>query len=141
MHLLIVEARFYDELLDELTAGAAAALKEAGATFEVVSVDGALEVPGAIAIAEKTGRFDGYVALGVVIRGKTIHFEIVSEVSARGIMDLTVQHALCIGNGIQTVENADQAWQRCRVNELNKGGGAAKAALALIALKTELDRT
>ena len=138
MHLLIVEARFYDQLLDELTAGAQAALEAAGATFEVVSVNGALEVPGAIAIAETTGRFDGYVALGVVIRGETLHFEIVSQVSARGIMDLTTAQGLCIGNGIQTVENADQAWARCRVSDRNKGGGAAQAALAMISLKTGL---
>ena len=135
MHVLIVEARFYDDLLDELGRGARAALDEAGATHEVLTVPGALEIPGAIAMAAESGRFDAYVALGVVIRGETTHYEIVSNESARGIMDLTINRQLAIGNGILTVENGDQAWRRARVDDLNKGGGAAEAALAMAAIK------
>ena len=136
MHVLIVEARFYDDLLDELGKGARAELDKAGATREVLTVPGALEIPGAIAMAADSGRFDAYVALGVVIRGETTHYEIVSNESARGIMDLTVNRQLAIGNGILTVENADQAWRRARVDDLDKGGGAAQAALAMAAVKT-----
>lgn len=130
--VLIVEARFYDDLADELAKGAIAALEAAGVKWARIAVPGALEIPGAIAIAEEELEFDAYVALGTVIRGETSHYEIVSGESARAIMDLTVQ-GLCIGNGILTVENMDQAWARARVGEMNKGAGAAEAALALIA--------
>lgn len=133
-HLLIVEARFYDGLLDELGAGAREAIEAAGATHETVVVPGALEVPGAIAIAEESERFDGYVALGVVIRGETTHYDLVSGESARGIMDLTLD-GLAVGNGILTVETEEQAWARAKRSEMNKGAGAAQAALALIRLK------
>lgn len=136
-HVLIVEARFYDDLLDELGAGAREALDTAGVTYETVAVPGALEVPGAIAIADESGRFDGYVALGVVIRGETSHFDIVAGQSARGLMDLTLD-GLAIGNGILTVDNEEQAWARARRKELNKGARAAEAALALIRLNRQL---
>ncbi len=133
-HLLIVEARFYDEFADELLKGAAQALEAAGATYDVVTVPGALEIPAAIALAADTGRYDGYVALGTVIRGETYHFEVVSNESARGIMALTLD-GLAIGNGILTCENDEQAWARARVSDKNKGGDAAKAALAMMALR------
>jgi 6,7-dimethyl-8-ribityllumazine synthase len=136
-HVLIVEARFYEDLLDELGAGARAALEAAGATHETVSVPGALEVPGAIAIAMKTGRYDGYVALGCVIRGETSHYDLVAGESARALMDLTLQ-GVAIGNGILTVDTEAQAWTRARRSELDKGGGAAHAALAMIALRRTL---
>jgi 6,7-dimethyl-8-ribityllumazine synthase len=133
-HLLIVEARFYDDIADELLAGAKAALEKAGASFDVVTVPGALEVPAAIAIARNGPTcYDGYVALGCVIRGETTHYDTVANESARGIMDLAVAHSLAIGNGILTVENDDQAWARAR--EMDKGGAAANAALTMIALK------
>ena len=134
-HLLIVEARFYDDFADELLKGASEALAGAGATYDVVTVPGALEIPGAISLAAATGRYDGYVALGTVIRGETYHFEVVSNESARGIMALTLD-GLAIGNGILTCENDEQAWQRARVSEKNKGGDAARAALAMMALRS-----
>ena len=130
--LLIVEARFYDHLGDLLLAGAKAALS--GHEVDVVTVPGALEIPAAIALAAETGRYDGFVALGVVIRGETYHFEIVAGESARGIMALTLD-GLAIGNGILTVENEAQALARARPDEKDKGGEAAKAALAMMALK------
>lgn len=133
--LLIVEARFYDHLSDALIEGAKAALDAAGASHDVVTVPGALEVPGAIAMAMKSGDYDGYVALGVVIRGETYHFDLVANESARGIMDLTVRKKAAIGNGILTVENEEQALVRARAGEGDKGGFAARAALAMIALK------
>ena len=132
--LLIVEARFYDHLNDLLLEGARAAIEEARHTHETVTVPGALEIPGAIALAEESGRFDGYVALGVVIRGETYHFEIVAGESARGIMALTLD-GFAIGNGILTVENEAQALTRARRDEKDKGGEAAKAALAMLALR------
>ncbi len=127
--ILIVEARFYDHLNDLLLQGARAALK--GHEIEVMTVPGALEVPGAIARAAETGRYDGYVALGVVIRGETYHFEIVAGESARGLMALTLD-GLAIGNGILTVENEAQALARARPDEKDKGGEAARAALVMI---------
>ena len=131
--ILIVEARFYDHLNDLLLAGARSALEEAGHSHETVTVPGALEVPAAIAMAAETGRYDGFVALGVVIRGETYHFEIVSNESARGIMALTLD-GIAIGNGILTVENEAQALTRARPDEKDKGGEAAKAALAMLDL-------
>jgi len=133
--LLIVEARFYDHLNDLLLQGARAALEAAGHAHETVTVPGALEVPAAIALAAESGRYDGFVALGVVIRGETYHFEIVAGESARGIMALTMD-GLAIGNGILTVENEAQALTRARPDEKDKGGEAAKAALAMLGLKT-----
>ena len=132
--LLIVEARFYDHLNDLLLQGARAAIEAAGHSHETITVPGALEVPAAIGLAAESGRYDGYVALGVVIRGETFHFEIVAGESARGIMALTMD-GLAIGNGILTVENEAQALARARPDDKDKGGEAAKAALAMMALK------
>ena len=136
-HILIVEARFYEHLNDMLLAGARAAIEAAGHAHETVTVPGALEAPGAIGLAVETGRYDAYVALGVVIRGETYHFEIVSDQSAAGIMSLGLK-GLCIGNGVLTVEDEDQAWARARLSEGDKGGGAARACLDLITLKKRL---
>ncbi len=133
-NFLIVEARFYDHLNDLLIAGARAALEAAGHGVEVLTVPGALEIPAAIAMANEDGQFDGYVAIGVVIRGETYHFEIVAGESARGIMALTLD-GVPIGNGILTVENEAQALTRARPDEKDKGGEAAKAAIALWELK------
>jgi 6,7-dimethyl-8-ribityllumazine synthase len=144
IRILIVEARFYDDLADALLEGATQALTAFGAEYDVVTVPGALEIPGAIAFAEESGHrpagkhYDGYVALGCVIRGETYHFEIVSNESARGIMDLTVGKRLCIGNGVLTTEDDEQAWARARISEGDKGGGAARAALTMIELKHQL---
>ncbi|PWR23712.1 6,7-dimethyl-8-ribityllumazine synthase [Zavarzinia compransoris] len=142
-HLLIVEARFYEAILDELFLGAAAAIEAAGGSWERITVPGALEIPAAIRIAEqgsinranRVRRIDGYVALGCVIRGETSHFDYVCGESARGLMDLGVSLGLAVGNGILTVENEDQAWARANRHEMNKGAGAAAAALALIDLR------
>jgi 6,7-dimethyl-8-ribityllumazine synthase len=139
--ILIVEARFYDNIADALLAGATTALKVAGAEYEVITVPGALEIPGAIAMANASGHaagaaFDGFVALGCVIRGETTHYETVANESARGLMELTVHQRLAIGNGILTVENEDQAFARTRADRVeDKGGNAAKAALAMVALR------
>ena len=130
--ILIVEARFYGQLNDLLLQGAKAALAEHD--VETVAVPGALEIPGAIALAAESGRFDAYVALGIVIRGETFHFEIVAQESARGLMALTLD-GLAIGNGILTVENEAQALERADPKGKDKGGEAAKAALAMLELK------
>ncbi len=130
--VLIVEARFYGALNDLLLEGARAAL--GGHEVEVVTVPGALEIPAAIALADESGGYDAYVALGIVMRGETYHFEIVSNESARGLMALTLD-GLAIGNGILTVENEAQALVRARRDDRNKGGEAAKAALAMLALR------
>ena len=135
--ILIVEARFYAHLNDLLLAGARAVIEAAGHGHETITVPGALEVPGAIALAAESGRYEGFVALGVVIRGETYHFEIVAGESARGIMALTLD-GLAIGNGILTVENEAQALSRASPFDKNKGGEAAKAALALMALRQKL---
>ena len=132
--ILIVEARFYDHLNDLLISGARAAIEREGHVHETVTVPGALEIPAAIALAAETGRYDGFVALGVVIRGETWHFEIVAGESARGLMALSLD-GLAIGNGILTVENEAQALTRARPDEKDKGGEAARAALAMLALK------
>ncbi|MDF2605352.1 6,7-dimethyl-8-ribityllumazine synthase [Sphingomonas sp.] len=132
--VLIVEARFYDHLNDMLIAGARAAIEAAGHSAEVVTVPGALEVPGAISMAAESGRYDAFVALGVVIRGETYHFEIVSNESARGIMALTMD-GIPIGNGILTTENEEQAIRRADPAQLDKGGGAAQAAIAMLELQ------
>ena len=133
-NFLIIEARFYEQLNDLLIAGARAALKAAGHKVEVITVPGALEIPGAIALAEQSGQYDGFVAIGVVIRGETFHFEIVAGESARGIMALTMD-GIAIGNGILTVENEQQALVRADPAQKNKGGEAAQAAMALLTLK------
>jgi 6,7-dimethyl-8-ribityllumazine synthase len=131
---LIVEARFYDHLNDMLIAGAKAAIAAAGHECDVVTVPGALEIPGAIALADQPGIYDGYVAIGVVIRGETYHFEIVAGESARGIMALTMD-GIAIGNGILTVENEEQALVRADPAQKDKGGEAAKAAISLLTLR------
>jgi 6,7-dimethyl-8-ribityllumazine synthase len=131
---LIVEARFYDHLNDMLIAGARAALEAEGHKVDLITVPGALEIPGAIALAEQGQVFDGYVAIGVVIRGETYHFEIVAGESARGIMALTMD-GVAIGNGILTVENEAQALVRADPAQKDKGGEAAKAAIALFKLR------
>jgi 6,7-dimethyl-8-ribityllumazine synthase len=128
---LIVEARFYAHLNDMLIAGAKAALEEAGHKGDVITVPGALEIPGAIAMAAESGRYDGFVALGVVIRGETYHFEVVSNESAQGLMALSMD-GIAIGNGILTVENEAQAIARADPAQGDKGGGAARAAIAML---------
>ena len=132
---LIVEARFYDHLNDMLVDGAKAALKAAGHAADVITVPGALEIPGAIALADQSGEYDGFVAIGVVIRGETYHFEIVAGESARGVMALTMD-GVAIGNGILTVENEQQALVRADPRQKDKGGEAGKAAIALLDLKS-----
>jgi 6,7-dimethyl-8-ribityllumazine synthase len=136
MKILIVEARFYDDLADALVAGAIAEIEERGAVYDRVAVPGVLEIPAAIRYG--IGQYDGFVALGCVIRGETTHYDIVCNESARGIMDLTLKYQLALGNGIQTVENGDQAWARASVDGMNKGGGAAAAALDMIGVKQRL---
>ena len=131
---LIVEARFYDHLNDLLVDGARSALAAAGHEVEVLTVPGALEIPGAISMAAESDRYDGFVAIGVVIRGETYHFEIVAGESARGIMALTMD-GIAIGNGILTVENEAQALVRADKAQKDKGGEAAQAAMALLALQ------
>lgn len=133
---LIVEARFYDHLNDMLLDGARTAIEAAGHSHETITVPGALEVPGAIALAAEADLYDGFVALGVVIRGETYHFEIVAGESARGIMALTMD-GIAIGNGILTVENEAQALARAKRSEKDKGGEAAKAAIAMLELSAK----
>ncbi|QBX38357.1 6,7-dimethyl-8-ribityllumazine synthase [Brevundimonas sp. S30B] len=141
--VLIVEARFYEDLADALLEGAKDALRARGVQFDVVTVPGALEVPTVIALAEEAGRYptapryDGYVALGCIIRGETYHFEIVADQSAAGLRNLGLK-GLCIGNGILTTEDEDQAWARARLSEGDKGGFAARACMDLINLKKRL---
>jgi len=135
---LIVEARFYDHLNDMLLAGAKAALKAKGHEVEVITVPGALEIPGTIAIAAEAQQYDGFVAIGVVIRGETYHFEIVAGESARGIMALTMD-GIAIGNGILTVENEAQAIVRADPKQKDKGGEAAIAAMALLNLQNRFN--
>ena len=132
--VLIAEARFYPHLNDMLLAGARAAIEAAGHEHETVTVPGALELPAAIALAAESGRFDAYVALGIVIRGETFHFEIVAGESARGLMALTLD-GLAVGNGILTVEDEAQAIARADPKQGDKGGDAARAALVLVELR------
>lgn len=139
-HLLIIEARFHDDLADALLEGATGALDEAGASYDVVTVPGSLEIPAVITFAldgaaEGGTAYDGFVALGTIIRGDTYHFDIVANESSRALMDISVQEAVAIGNGILTTENDAQAWARARKTEGDKGGFAARAALTMIALK------
>jgi 6,7-dimethyl-8-ribityllumazine synthase len=134
--VLLVEARFYPHLSDMLLQGARAAIEAAGHKHETLAVPGALEIPGAIALAARSGRYCAFVGLGVVIRGETYHFEVVSNESARGLMDLTLQ-GYAIGNGVLTVENEQQAIARCDPQQLDKGGGAANAALSLFQLRAK----
>jgi 6,7-dimethyl-8-ribityllumazine synthase len=147
-HIMVVEARFYAEISDALLEGAEHALKKAGAGHEKFTVPGALEIPGAIRLAIEAQRqgklkkpFDGFLALGCVIRGETTHYETVCNESARGLMNLATDYAACIGNGILTVENEDQAWARARMSEKDKGGGAAEAVLAMVAIRRKFGLT
>lgn len=141
-HIMIVEARFYEDIADELVRGAAAALEEAGATYERFAVPGAFEIPGAIRLAmdarrDQAARFDGYVALGCVIRGETTHYDYICGESARGLQELVLEHKLAIGYGILTVENRDQAMERGAVDKGDKGRTAVEACLAMIGLARE----
>jgi len=142
--LLIIEARFYAHISDALLDGAVKAIKAAGADYDVVTVGGALEIPAVVALADEGGhrpagvRYDGYVALGCVIRGETYHFEVVANESARGLMDLSIAKRLPIGNGILTVDTEAQALARARASEDDKGGFAARACLDMITLKRRL---
>jgi 6,7-dimethyl-8-ribityllumazine synthase len=142
-HLLIVEARYYDAIADDLLTGASSAIKAADGTFDVITVPGALEIPAAIVMgldaAAARGRpYDGVVALGCVVRGETTHYDIVAGESSRALMDLSVARGLALGNGILTVENEAQAIARASISDMNKGGAAADAALTMIALKRRL---
>ena len=141
--ILLVEARFYNDISNALLAGAMKVLDAAGASVERISVPGCLEIPAAIAIAlaARGGgqSYEGVVTLGCVIRGETTHYDLVAGESARALMDIAVSHALPIGNGIITVENEAQAWARARMDDLDKGGGAAEAALALVAIRRRLN--
>ena len=143
--ILVVEARYYEDIADALLSGVTGALEEAGAIHDRITVPGALEIPTALAIAldaaaAKKKPYDGAVALGCVIRGETLHFEIVSELSARGVMDVSLARRIPIGNGILTVDTEAQAWGRARVSEGNKGGEAARAALTLIGIKRSVSK-
>lgn len=135
-NILIVEARFYEDIAEAMFEGAKRALSKEGMEFERISVPGALEIPAAIRFAalSKTP-YDGYVALGCVIRGETTHYDLVAGESARGLMDLSLRHGLAIGNGILTVENDEQAWVRARWNKKDKGGDAARACMEMVKLK------
>lgn len=139
-HFLIIDARFYADLAEELVRGATAELELHAATHERISVPGVLEIPAALAMVLQANpsRFDGYVLLGCVIRGETTHYDIVANESARAIMRMTTEKALAVGNGILTVENAKQAWARAAVAEKNKGAIAAVAALRMALLRHEL---
>ena len=140
-HFLIIDARFYTDIADELAKGASAELQRRGATFERISVPGVLEIPAALSMVLESDRgesFDGFVLLGCVIRGETSHYDIVANESARAIMDLAVDLGLALGNGILTVENGEQAWARARVSEKNKGAAAAAAAFEMVALRESL---
>ncbi|MET0429276.1 MAG: 6,7-dimethyl-8-ribityllumazine synthase [Microvirga sp.] len=142
--ILVVEARFYDDIADQLLEGARAVIAQAGATADILTVDGALEIPATVAIAldaaTRAGTsYDGVIALGCVIRGDTGHYDIVAGESARALMDLSVARAIPLANGILTVENDAQAWTRARVVELNKGGGAAEAVLAVIRIRRRFE--
>lgn len=140
MRILVIEARFYNDISDALLEGAMKVLQENGVEITKVTVPGALEVPHVISFAEgaKAG-YDGYVALGCVIRGETTHYDYVCEESARAIMDLAVNQQLAIGNGIITVENEDQAWARAKMDKKDKGGFAANAVLKMIKIRNELN--
>lgn len=138
-HLLVIDAPYYTEISESLMEGVKSEFDKVDATFDYVSVPGVLEIPAALAMAVDSNKnYDGYITIGCVIRGETTHYEIVSNESARAIMDLSVSQRLAIGNGIQTVENEAQAWARAKVSDKNKGGGAAQAALAMIELRKSM---
>jgi 6,7-dimethyl-8-ribityllumazine synthase len=142
-NLLVIDARFYEDIADALVAGATRALEAAGARYDRISVPGVLEIPAALSMAligaeEGGAEYDGYVLLGCVIRGETSHYDIVANESARAVMMLTIDEGLALGNGILTVENGSQAWARAAVDGKDKGGAAARAALAMIAVRSKL---
>jgi len=139
-NILIVEAPYYPDIADELARGAIAALDEAGATYERLEVPGALEIPAVIAMATEGGHYDGYIALGCVIRGETSHYDIVAGESARALMDLSVERGQAIGNGILTVDTGEQAMARASVEGKNKGRDAAQACLRLIEVREKFPR-
>jgi len=143
-HILIVEARFYEDIAEELAKGAMQALDEAGVTYERLSVPGAFEIPAAIKMALRSmdfyagrKRFDGYIALGCVIRGETSHYDYVCNESARKLQDIACDHTLALGYGILTCDNAEQAWERAKVDRKNKGGDVAWACLRMLDIKRE----
>ena len=143
-HIMVIEARFYEDIADELAKGAITEIEKAGATYQRVAVPGCLEIPAAIMYAVRSmdfysarKRFDGYVGLGCVIRGETTHYDIVCNESARGLQDLALRYTLAVGNGILTVENREQAWVRAGTGNKNKGGVAARACLDMIDLKRQ----
>lgn len=136
--IAVVAANFYEKYAEALIDGAAQVINGAGHEAEVIIVPGALEVPAAIALAAESEQFEGYVALGCVIRGETTHYDTVCNESARALMDLTVHGMLAVGNGILTVENDEQAWVRADVKQKNKGADAARACLALMDIKTRM---
>jgi len=136
--VMMIEARFYEQIADYLAGGALRVLENYGAKVERFNVPGALEIPAAVEMGVQSRRFDAYVALGCVIRGETSHYDIVAGESARALMDLSVRHTLCLGNGIITVENEAQAIARAKPDDMDKGGGAALAALRMLALKNTL---
>ncbi len=140
-HVLIVASPYYRSIADHMIQGAVAELKAANATYEIVNVPGALELPTAIRLAAKTRSFDGFIAIGCVIRGETTHYEIVSEESARGLTELGFRDGICLGNGVLTVESMEQAIVRADPKEMNKGGGAATAALHLIAFAQKCEQS
>lgn len=134
-HVLIVEARFYPDVADELARGAIAALEEASATYERLAVPGAFEIPAAIRFAVESVRYDGYVALGCIIRGETSHYEHICAENARGLNEVALRYLVAIGYGVLTCDNREQAWARASVDGKNKGRDVAEACLAMIALK------
>lgn len=143
-HIMVVQARYYDDIMDELLRGATAVLEEAGVGYDVVTVPGAFELPAAIQMAVRSldfytarHRYDGYVVLGCVIRGETTHYDIVCEQASRGIQELVLKYTLALGFGLLTVENRDQAWARAAVDQGNKGAEAARACLRMIELKRQ----
>ena len=135
LHILIAEARFYDDIADELVQGARAIFVAGAATTETIAVPGAYELPAAVRMAMESGRFDGYIALGCVIRGETSHYDYVCGESARGLMALCTEHGIALGYGILTTENRDQAWARASRADKDKGAVAARACLEMIALR------
>ena len=138
-HILVVDAPYYTEISASLMDGVKEVFHREGASYDYVEVPGVLEIPAAVAMAISSDKnYDGYVVIGCVIRGETTHYDIVANESARALMDLTVEHRIALGNGIQTVENEAQAWARAKKTEKNKGGGAAQAALDMISLKASL---
>lgn len=137
-HIVIIDAQFYHDIAEELVRGASYVLENHDMTFERLSVPGAFELPAAVNLARQTGKYDGYIALGCVIRGETSHYDHVCQESIRGLNELALKHNLAIGNGILTVENKDQAWARARETEGNKGATAAYTCMKMIQLKEQL---